>query len=304
MKNTFNLKSILFSLSSGVIALLSTFMAPIFSAFCGVSFGPVCMGLGFLVAFIGAALISGIETAIYVMPMLIASSVILTYMLKGKCAYRTAAISCAIACVVGEYIIMFMPYFIKGYSVAAAVDAYIEPIVSQYAAITTPELAEALKGISNIMLEYAMEIVFASLVLTGVATGFLQTLLAYLLFNRKLGLKKMAPFKTWQLPTSFMWGSLIMFGATIIASLTGVTYASVLTVIVDIIIMCPLALVGVCCAEYFIQIIPEGRGLRRALTYVFAALSMPTSIFMFMIICIADKIFKLRKRIIVFKREP
>lgn len=304
LKNVFSIKSILLSLASGALALLSTFLAPIFLGFCGAVFGPVCMGIGIAAAFCGAILISGVEAAIYMSITVIPLSIILAYMLKGKCAYRTAAIACTAACVLGEYVNMFAPYFVKGHDLAFAIDAYFSPIISQYNSLPVPqELNEMVKMLTTSMLANAAEILFAAMVMMGIAAGFLQTVLAYAVFGKKLALKKMAPFKTWQLPASFFWGSLIMLAATLIVSQMGLTYAGALSIVVAIIVVCPIALVGVCCIEFFIQIVPEGRGIRRIFIYGMSVMSFPTSLIIFIVAGIADKIFKLRKRVVVIKKK-
>ncbi len=293
-------------MASGAIALLSTYIAPVLLAFCGASFGPVCLGAGIVTAFCATTIISGIEAAVYMLAILIPSSIILTYMLKGKCAYRTAVIFCAVFAALATYINMFVPYFLEGYDVAYAVDAYIEPIVAQYNATVTvlsEDLMETAKMLTDTMLAYAMEIVFSSITLTGIAAGFLQAVLAYAFFRKKLELKKMAPFKKWQISTSFLWGSLIMLAAVFTASQVGVTYAGALAIVIELIIICPLVLIGVCCTEFFIQIIPENNGFRRIFIYGFAILSIPTSFIVFIITALADKLFKLRQRIIVIKKR-
>ena len=313
MKNVLNIKTILLSLLIGAVAAagiyvgLIIYIVLIFMAYCFAAFGPVCFGVSVAAALGSITALAGVESALYHALLFVPSAVILSFVLSGKCSYRTAVASCAFALAVGLYLNMFVPSFLKGLSVADAADAYIGEAVSIYSTSiqgVEEEVAQAVNEMVDMMKMYSLEITFANIVMTAMLFGFLQVVIAYALFRKKLnGLHKMAEFRKWELSNSFMWGCVTMLAAACIINATGVTYGGAVLMTVLFIVLLPLCVTGLSCTEFFIQIIPEGKGFRRVITYGLAIMCMPYCIFMFAIEGLADKLFKLRRRIVIIKRD-
>ncbi|MBQ2661978.1 MAG: DUF2232 domain-containing protein [Clostridia bacterium] len=316
MKNKFNVKAIIMFAAAvalafaGVYSPILLYLCPVFLAATFAYSGIVFFVLAIGMLFSGVIYLTDITSALYIMLTVLPSAIALSCLFKGRCSYRTAVIACVVAIAISLYVTTFVPYLLEGKTAVYAIDDKVTGIVEAFRSSlslyeTMPEyeaLAASADEMSKMIFSMSEELVFATITIQALCYGFLQVIAGYLMLGKSLALKKMAHFKDWQIPKSYLWGSLMILGASIILSETGVSYAGAFSVVAGLIIVAPFALVGVATMEFFVQITPEGKGFRRVLTYGMALLCFPFSIFMLAIEGIADRLFSLRKRIIVIKK--
>lgn len=316
MKNKFNVKAIIMFAAAvalafaGVYSPILLYLCPIFLAATFAYSGIVLFVWAIGMLFSGVIYLTDITSALYTMLTILPAAVALSVLFKGKCSYRAAVIACVCGVLISSYVTTFMPYFLEGRDAAYVADYKVTGIVESFRTSLTayeamPEyqtLTASVEEMSKLLFTMSEEFIFAQLTVQALLCGFLQVIAAYIMFGKSLALKKMAQFKKWQLPKSFLWGSLAFFGMGIILSEIGVSYAGAFSTVTGLITFAPFALTGISTSEFFVQITPEGRGFRRVMTYGMALLCFPYSVFIFVVEGIADRVFSLRKRIIVIRK--
>lgn len=313
VRGKFGFKTVMLSALTGGMAILGVyipvlfFLAPVLLGYILTAWGSACFFVSVFVSLAGLLPILGWQEALYALALFLPASLVIASMLRGRTSYRGAVAGGAMCFAMALYINLCLPSILQGNDAFSGVNAFLKqefkPLLEQIE-VWLGGNAEPVAEMVEWMSLHTAELTMTFIVIVSMPLAFFNVLIAYALFGRRMpDTKKMTPFIKWQLSRQFIYGIIILFAGGLVAEWTELYNHDALMVTVRWILVIPFALMGICLMEFTIQAVPINTGFRRTLAYTMGVVLLPYSIFIFAVIGIIDRVFKIRKRILIIKKD-
>ena len=303
-------KHILFSALIGLAAVFGVFALPVlmvlpaFLAFIACAWGMGCFALSCACAVAATALGCGLDmgAAAYMTGLFLPASVILALMISAKRPWRTAVGLCCAALCAGLYCVVCLPSLIAGGGTFDTMVNVAKDIVygTDTAFVYLREAFSRLLPADYISLlpdlMPAMTTVF--IMTLGMGLGFFDVIIARSLLKRAgAQVRPMAPMPEWQLTRSFSWGAVILLIGLLVIVLNNIVYSEAISAAIELIVMAPYMLMGVCFFEFTGRKRAGNRAVRRVLGAAALTLLMPYSLYGLALGGFIERTFRIRERI-------
>lgn len=305
-------KRILFALMIGFSTVIGVFflpafmLLPAFLAYIAAAWGTACFAAAALSGCAGVLIACRMDivSAIYFIMLFLPASVVLAVMLTGRRPYRTASGVASALFAAALYAMLCLNDVLAGRGTFDTITAAVSEVLSSFEAFaSSTELTGMFPAsLPNERLSAVKELVPAItasfIVLSGMGFGFLDTVIAHALMKRAgTPVRRMAPMREWQLTKSFMWGALILIAGMFLVKRMHIIYADAIGMAIELIVLLPYALMGVCFYEFMLMARGRNPVAGRVLGISAGVLLMPYSVYGLAACGVIDRIFHIRERI-------
>ncbi len=280
-------------------------IAPALWAFAGVRTKPYWMILP-VVAF--AACMASFDSAIVAAGLsgsAALAAVILYVMMTRRASNTDTALLLSGVFLVGLYTAACLPGIIAGRGAFADIQSAMDSFLAFYktALAQTPQIdADMAKSALEMMNSISQEVPtgFVAFLCVFSSVFGLGNLLFFRLFCRKhseISISPIRPFRDWVLPRSMTFGLFVMLIGSLILEMTGWAFAESFSATVNVLVVLPLLLQGLCVVEFFIVRSQKNLVASRTLTYVGIGILFRYAAVALVVLGCFDQIFRLRARL-------